>query len=257
MSVSRLSKEWTRGLLAIQLLTIFPIRISRPITDEDLGASLRYYPIAGLGMGALVAAMSRLLLRSLNPMASTTLALVLLVVFSGALHWDGLADMLDGFYAGKNKGEVLAIMKDHHSGAMAIVGIVCLFCTKLSLLWSVPLSRLMKTLVLMPAVGRWTMVLVASLSPYARTECGTAKGYVDHAGGKEFLIASFLIAAASAWIWQTSGLVLLVATSLFALLFRQYSMTRIGGVTGDVLGACGEISECVFLLGVCLGAGRT
>lgn len=247
-------------ILAAQLLTILPLpsSIRSQVSSADLGRSMRYYPLVGLAMGAMLAAAQHVLSRGLPPVPVATIVLVLLVILSGALHMDGFADMCDGFYKGRDKSEILAIMKDSHSGAMAVVGIACLFALKLSFLWSLwslPQAMVPRALILMPAAGRWTMVLLASSSQYARSEGGTAKGYVDHAGPKETAIAALSIGLAGWLILQGMGLIILLGVSLFALIFRQYVISKIGGVTGDVLGACGEMSECIFLLGVCLASG--
>lgn len=242
-------------ILAAQLLTILPLPAMSRVSPADLGRSMRYYPLVGLALGAVLAAAQHVLSRGLPAVPVGTIVLVLLVIVSGALHMDGFADMCDGFYKGRDKSQILAIMKDSHSGAMAVVGIACLFALKLSFLWSLPQAMVPRALILMPAAGRWTMVLLASSSQYARSEGGTAKGYVDHAGPKEAAIAALSIGLAGWLILQGMGLIILLGVSLFALIFRQYVISKIGGVTGDVLGACGEMSECIFLLGVCLSSG--
>lgn len=244
-------------ILAAQLLTIVPLpsTSTSQVSAADLGRSMRYYPLIGLAMGSVLAATQYFFSRWLPAVPVETMVLVLLVILSGALHMDGLADMCDGFYAGKDKSQILAIMKDSHSGAMAVVGIACLFALKLSFLWSVPLAVLPRALILMPAAGRWAMVLLASSSRYARTEGGTAQGYVDHAGFNEAAIAAITLSLAGWFLLHGMGLIILLGVSIFTLIFRQYVLSKIGGVTGDVLGACGEISECVFLLGICLAAG--
>lgn len=242
-------------ILAAQLLTILPLPAMNRVSPADLGRSMRYYPLVGLALGAVLAAGQHVLSRGLPAVPVGTIVLVLLVILSGALHLDGFADMCDGFYKGRDKSEILAVMKDSHSGAMAVVGIACLFALKLSFLWSLPQALVPRALILMPAAGRWTMVLLASSSQYARSEGGTAKSYVDHAGLNEAAIAALSVGLAGWLILHGTGLVILLGVSLFALIFRQYVISKIGGVTGDVLGACGELSECIFLLGVCLASG--
>lgn len=241
-------------VLAAQLLTILPLPEVRDVSAADLGRSLRYYPLIGLGLGAVLVAAQYALSKRLAPLPTAAVVLVLLVVLSGALHWDGVADLCDGFYKGKDKSEILAIMKDSHCGAMAIVAIVCLFALKLSFLASLPPAWLWKSLLLMPVAGRWGMVLLAAGSGYARGE-GTAKAYVDHAGFPEAAIAALITVTAAGLVMGAAGLIMMTAVSLMTLAFRRYVISKIGGVTGDVLGACGELSECAFLLLACLSSG--
>lgn len=248
-------QAWKQAVLALQLLTVLPLPPLKDVSRADLGRSMRFYPLVGLGLGGMSAGLWRLLSPWIPGPPAATLALVLLVLISGALHLDGFADMCDGFYKGRNKAEILEIMKDSHAGAMAVVGMVCLFALKLSFLWSLPAVLLPRTLILMPAAGRWTMVLLAGLSPYARAEGGTAENHVNHAGFVEVAIAAVSVLSAAWLILHGAGVLVLAGVTLFALIFRRYVMSKIGGVTGDVLGGCGEVSECVFLLGVCVGMG--
>jgi len=95
---------------------------------------MRYYPLVGVVIGILSAELYGGSLRLFSPWVATTLAIVGLVLFSGALHVDGFADMCDGFYGQRKRDQILAIMKDSHSGAMAIVGVACLLALKIAFL---------------------------------------------------------------------------------------------------------------------------
>ncbi|MBU1998800.1 MAG: adenosylcobinamide-GDP ribazoletransferase, partial [Candidatus Omnitrophica bacterium] len=110
-------------ILALQFLTVFPVRIKN-IRKEQFAASLTYFPLVGLGLGLILAGSYRLLsLLRVEESALSGIAVVLLIILTGALHLDGLADTCDAFLSRKNRGQMLAIMRDSHIGAMGVIGL--------------------------------------------------------------------------------------------------------------------------------------
>jgi len=244
-------------LLAFQFLTIFPIRISRTVNDEDLVKSMRWYPLVGAFIGALSAALYYAALQCLSFGAAVISGVVGLVVFSGALHLDGFADTCDGFYGRREKERILAIMKDSRCGAMAIIGIFCLLAFKIALLGSLEPRHAMLALIAVPAVGRWSMVWLSHASTYARAEGGTGSAYIGHVDRRTVWFATLLCAVIVFLLLRWRGLLLLGAAFLGAILFRCNVERRIGGMTGDTLGAYGEFVEVLSLAVLCFhGAAR-
>jgi adenosylcobinamide-GDP ribazoletransferase len=237
----------TQFLLAFQFLTIFPIRISRTVREEDLAGSLRYYPLVGAVLGALSAVLFGGTLRLFSPNVAAVSAVIGLVVLSGALHLDGFADMCDGFYGNRDRDRILAIMKDSHSGAMAIVGVFCLLALKIALLTGFEIDRAVPALVLAPSLARWSMVWLSASSTYARPEGGTASAYIGHVNRSTLLIATLLCATIAFLLFRTPGLIVMAAAVAFTWVFRLYTESRIGGMTGDTLGACSELVEVAVL----------
>lgn len=157
---------------------------------------------------------------------------------------DGFADMCDGFYAGKDKSEILTIMKEPHLGAMAVLAICSLFLLKLSLLFSLLLKeKLVIGFLTVPAISRWVMTISTSLYPYARAEGGTAKPFVENVGFREVLVSSLLLTLIVYRISALEGIIVSIFTLGFALIFMQWVKKKIGGITGDILGGLNEISE--------------
>jgi adenosylcobinamide-GDP ribazoletransferase len=244
-------------LLAFQFLTIFPIRISRVVRDEDLVKSMRYYPVVGAVLGILGASVYWLMTRCFSPNVAIVSAVLILILFSGALHLDGFADMCDGFYGQRDRDRILAVMKDSHSGAMAIVGIVCLLAMKIALLSSLDPDNTIRALVIMPTLGRWTMVWLSATSTYARAEGGTGSAYIGHVDRLTLWIATLLSVLIAFLFLQVQGLLMMITAFCGAWLFRRYVQRRIGGMTGDTLGACGEWVEVLTLAVLCFrGTGR-
>lgn len=234
-------------LLALQFLTIFPIRIARNVRAEDLSGSMVWFPPVGAALGALSALSFWIVLYLFSFHAAIVAALVALILFSGALHLDGFADMCDGFYGGRDRDRTLAIMKDSHSGAMAVIGVFCLLAMKIALLANLDEVWILRALIVIPAIGRWSMVWLCARSRYARSEGGTAAAYVGHVGKGGLLTATILCAVIAAALLGWRGLAALAVSTLAAEIFRRYVERRIGGMTGDTLGACSELVEVLTL----------
>jgi adenosylcobinamide-GDP ribazoletransferase len=213
---------------------------------------MRYYPLVGAVLGILSAGLLTLALRGFSTSVAVVTAVIGLILFSGALHLDGFADMCDGFYGHHERDRILAIMKDSHSGAMAIVGVFCLLALKIALLVSLPATRTVSALILAPTLGRWSMVWLSESSTYARPERGTASSYIGHVNRQTLLIATFLCAGIASRVLKAQGLEVMVLAAVFTRLFRRYTERRIGGMTGDTLGACSELVEVFTLALLCL-----
>jgi adenosylcobinamide-GDP ribazoletransferase len=234
-----------RFLIALQFLTILPLRIRGEIAPEDFGRSLLYFPVVGLLLGLALAG-TALLAHSLPHPVTAVLILILSVVLTGGLHLDGFADTCDGFYGRRSREKILEIMRDSRVGAMGVTGIVCLLALKGTLIAGLPPHALGKSLVLMAVFGRWSQVLVCRTSRYARPE-GKARDFVEHAGTAELLAGTVFAVALFLFLMRLKGLVLFVLSLLPLVLFLYYTRRKLGGVTGDVIGAANEIAEVTVL----------
>jgi adenosylcobinamide-GDP ribazoletransferase len=235
--------------LAASFLTRLPLGTQGNVDDRLLGRSLAWFPLVGLGLGGLLAGAAKLLDGRFPPLVTAALLIVLIVAVTGALHLDGVADVADGCYGLRERQERLRIMKDSRVGAMGVVAVGCVLLLKFAALASIPAARLLPALLLAPAGGRWLQCALAVTSPYARPEGGTGGAFVAHAGAREMLIASLILAvAALALCGMTGGLVLLLFCLLLLWGWRSYSRHKLGGVTGDVLGAACEWSEALIWL---------
>ena len=119
--------------VALQFLTIFPLKI-RDIEEQELGQSLVYFPVVGAIIG-LISVFSLFIFSSILPSSTTNvLILIILMFITGAIHLDGFADTCDGFYAGKDKENILQIMRDSHIGVMGVMGLIGILLLKFTLL---------------------------------------------------------------------------------------------------------------------------
>ncbi|MGH8063786.1 MAG: adenosylcobinamide-GDP ribazoletransferase [Candidatus Entotheonellia bacterium] len=236
-----------RLALAFQFLTILPwprLEVRRP---EDLGGSVAFYPVVGAALGSFMVGV-HLMGSEVFPDGVLRPALVvLLIILTGGLHLDGLADVCDGFYAGRTKADALRIMKDPHHGTMAVVGIISVLMMKVVLLSSLPAAVLCSALLIFPVIGRGGMVWGMWMAPYARPEGGTGEMFFRTLCGHHVWIATVLLGV---WVMLFAGwpgVVLLLLAAGATQLFVGYCGRRIGGMTGDTLGALDELLELLTL----------
>ncbi len=232
---------------AIRFLTIFGSGKRGEVTGDHLSKSLFYFPFVGLLIGASLAGFDFVLSKYLNHSVVNLSIIILLIILTGALHLDGFADTLDGFYAGKNRQEILKIMKDSRIGTMAAIGLVVLILLKFALLEGIPGAIKYKALLLMPLCGRWAMVVSGSLSKGAKTE-GLGKFFCKPVRLREWLGATLFTLLVAFLILKTRLFLFILSILLFTLILTRYITRKIGGMTGDTFGAINEATEVFTLL---------
>jgi len=234
--------------LALTFLTIMPLPRRLTAEARELAASMAWFPLVGLFLGGLLAAAALGLQPWLPAPAKAALLVALLAITTRALHLDGLADTLDGLGGGHTRADSLRIMKDHSVGAFGAVGIALTLLVKYGLLTGLLETGQTGFLLIFPVVSRSAMVLLAYLSPYARPEGGLGEAMTALTTGRIMALAgaSAVVIVIVAGQWQ--GLAALLAAALATLGLARYFRHRLGGVTGDVLGATNEFMEIVALL---------
>ena len=232
-----------RGLiLAIQFLTRLPTPQLRDLDAANLPRSAHWFPLVGLLIGVLLAATLWLGCR-IDPWLGALLALLLWVWITGALHLDGLADMSDALGAShRDRERFLAVLADPHLGTFGAVSLVLQLACKLVLLMLLARSGQYWVLLLIPAWARWGTLVWARL-PTLKPGLGERLG--------------MQIQQPAIWLWggvlAASSLIapVLWCAPLLVLIWRQFLLRRLGGMTGDLLGAGVELVESAALL-LCL-----
>ncbi|MFQ5834677.1 MAG: adenosylcobinamide-GDP ribazoletransferase [bacterium] len=240
-------------LAAFRFLTIVPLKVKIEESDELLVSSMTFFPVVGLSIGAFLFLVHRIGSIVFSPRLVNMLVLLGWVSITGALHLDGFMDTVDGLCGGKTREERLKIMKDPSSGAKGTVGLVGLLGLKFLLLLEIESSLKMGTLLLTPAIGRWSMVLAAYLAPYARME-GLGKVFITHKRAGTAFWTSLTIIVLGLVIFKSTFLYLMGVCLGATYLLTVYFKSRMGGITGDTLGALNEIIELTALFSIyCLG----
>lgn len=239
-------------LIALQFLTILPIKIKSEIREKDFGASLLYFPLAGLFLGLVLSGINMLLLfLNLSPLSVNIILVVTLVVITGGIHLDGLSDTADAFLSGKPRDEMLAIMRDPHVGVMGVIAIASVLLLKIGLLGAVAVPLKATALILSCVLSRWAGVLVMFLFPYARHD-GKAKVFIEGMNLKIFMFSLAVVIALAFAIWRAQGLLALSIAAGCAYLGGKFAVRKIRGITGDTIGAIIELTEIVTLFTVCI-----
>ena len=238
-------------LLALQFLTVLPLKVKQ-FNEKRIAWALVYFPVVGLFLGLMLVGLNTLLFSlDILPVVVNMVLVIALVIFTGGLHLDGLSDTADAFLSGKGKEEMLEIMRDPHIGVMGVLSLISTILLKIGLLSSISVIVKPAALMLMCILSRWTVVMAMYLFPYARQE-GKAKLFMQGLNLKIF-IASLIVALIFSFaIWGLKGALALVIISGCAYSINKVITRKIGGVTGDTLGATIELTEIATLLTVCI-----
>jgi adenosylcobinamide-GDP ribazoletransferase len=236
--------------LALTFLTKLPWPWRGPADEAALARSLFWFPWVGAILGLVFWVAWAGLQKILPAPAAAALLLGLTVWGTGGLHLDGLADTADGLGGGHTPETALRIMKDSRVGAFGVISLVLGLILKFSLFLSLAAQADgAAVLLLFPVISRWGMVLLAYLSPYARAEGGLGQAMTLGVSPQVLAGASLSAGVLSVLILGAPGLVLFVAAAALVWLGSLYFQRRLGGITGDVLGATNEVLEILVLAG--------
>jgi adenosylcobinamide-GDP ribazoletransferase len=243
-------------LAALRFLTIVPLAWRSERDGRFFTASLAWFPVIGLLIGLAGAALIAGLIPFFPPPVLAVAAIVLLAGASGCLHLDGLADSGDGLLSARTRERILEIMRDSHTGAMGVIALVVVLLGKfaaLSYLASLSGSTLIATLIAMPLAGRCAIVLTMACLPYAREGEGLGRLFYSPSSRWAALWALALLAAVLAWGGWRLVLPVLAAVALTVFLFSLWCRNKIGGATGDTLGAVCELTEMMVAVAMTFG----
>lgn len=239
------------ALLAWHFLTIIPLGTASHVqsTPRELALSMQWYPAVGLMIGGTLVAGNALFAMAFIPELTALLVLCILVVLTGGLHQDGLADTIDGLGKRGSPAERLTVMKDGSIGALGATGLLLALGLRFAGILHLPGADRLLLLLCMPVIGRWAMVVATFGSSHARADGGLASDFFQELRLRDVLWATFWagVLLCGAVGWQAAGVFLgLGAVSACGMVF---ACSRVfGGITGDVLGAINEVTEILFLL---------
>lgn len=231
------------GLLAaIQFLTRIPIRLRR---QPDVAASVPWFPVVGAFVGAVVGATAAGLWFLVSPVVAAAAAVMLGVLITGAFHEDGLADVADAFAGGTTIERRLEILKDSRHGSYGVAAMCGSIVIRIVSLGSFPGPAAMcLAAIAAHAVGRGAAVGLMGVAPLA-THRGLGADY-GQAATRQIAAGGALLGlviAAIAVEWRAAPLAAVVVVTIIAV--RWLSLRKIGGISGDVLGTCEQVAECL------------
>ena len=237
-----------RPLLAA---TAFLTRLPVPGTfgAADVGRAVAYFPLIGAGLGLVSGATAIALAPLVPPRLAALLVVSLAAWMTGAIHLDGLADTADGLGGGSSREETLRIMRDPTLGAFGVIALVLVLGVKVEALAAlIERGAALPQLIVAAAAARWGAVLLAWSLPYARPEGGLGLAVTERMRPADVAVATVFAATIAAAAGVRTALPAFAAAVIVAGLLRRSCRRRLGGVTGDVLGAHTELCEATALL---------
>lgn len=237
-------------ITSIQFLTIIPINRKYLPSEKDLAKSTIYFPFVGLIIGAFLVLTNEFFSLFFSKLFVSCLILITGVIVTFGFHLDGLIDTFDGLFSGfRNKDRIIEIMKDSRVGAMGVIFLFLFLLLKFSLIYELQNNIISKALILMPVFGRWATVFGARFYTPAKTNnMSLAEVYTSYVRNFEFIIATIFIVFFSILIFGINSIIIFLILLIFNVLFFNYIKNKIGGITGDTLGAGCEMTEVLFLL---------
>jgi adenosylcobinamide-GDP ribazoletransferase len=237
--------------VALLFLTRLPIQIDGRVTMRDLAGAVYAFPLVGAVVGLFGGlAFTGASLAGLPPLPCAILALTAMILVTGALHEDGLADTADGLGAGPDREKALAIMADSRIGSFGTIALVLALLSRLialAPLWEP--RQVMAVLIAAAMASRALMPVVMLLQPSAR-----AGGLAAAAGTPDpvrVMIGAFVaIGAAVGLLPLPTAIIGLAVAGSVGLLLAAWLGRRLGGCTGDTLGAVQQVAEIAFLFAI-------
>lgn len=237
-------------LLALQFLTCLPVSLKAAPGPADWGRSALAYPLVGLLIGLLLAGVQQLVGHA-DPLFQAALLTATWALITGGLHLDGLADSADAWVGGHGDRErTLAIMKDPRSGPAAVSTLVLVLLLKFVALAGLVKAGAWPALLLAPVLGRSALVALLLGTPYVRPG-GMGAAMSVHLPRAAAVLALLLVVAAGLLAGKAGALALAVSAAAW-LALRWMMMRRLGGMTGDTLGAAVELTEVAVLVALAL-----
>jgi len=234
-------------LLAIQFLTRLPVPGGLRTIEEQLGKAAGFFPLVGVivgGSGAIVFVLTK----SLAPLSvAVLLALAFVTSLTNAFHEDGLADTFDGLGGGWTKDRALEIMRDSRIGTFGSLALLFLILGKYSFLSALEPRQTWRWLIVAHTASRWTILPLCAWLPYARVD-GQGKLVARQISSFALLIGSLtflLILLLLPWRMLFGAL---GVTTIVVVFCGLYFKRRLGGITGDCLGAVNQITEVALYL---------
>jgi len=237
--------------IAFSTLTLLPTPSSKP-TIEDLKNSVLFYPLVGGVFGGLFILLHRL---SIATDLKALLILLVWVTLSGAFHLDGLGDCFDGFFGGKDPQDRQRIMKTADLGTYGMAGIALTLIFKTVLLIHLlGQANIQYWLLAIPIAARWAVCLSCFLSKPPTGNQGLGSFVIG--SSLPIFLAGSALAAAGCFALQKYAIGLFLIAAAISFVISRFSQNRIGGLTGDGLGATIELTEVALLFFACLNTYR-
>ena len=238
--------------LALSFFTRLPVPKNMLYSSELLSQSNRYFSLVGLLLGIVIASSFYIFSFVFPIFVNILLIMMISLLLTGAFHEDGLTDMADGIGGAFKPEQRLAIMKDSRIGTYGAVTLIITLALKFCLLLSLAqhsVISLIAALVLGFSLSRTLAASLISALPYVGDENNSKSNSVVQSQTRQDILILILFGAMPLFLFSlTISLSIILTLFLFRVLFVRWLMAKIGGYTGDCLGAAQQISELLIYL---------
>lgn len=243
-------------ILLFTFMTRLPIPGNVKFDSKALGKSMKWFPVVGMVLGGILWGAYSLLAPIIpSPLIMAIILVTLDVIMTGGLHLDGLADTFDGIFSYRSKQKMLEIMKDSRLGTNGALVLILYFIFKIALLMEA--SNLLGInqgviMAMVPVISRLNSVVNCAFAPYARAT-GMGKTFVDNTGFGDLIISIVITVAYLVGICKYFNIVamgpilILPVVIVLGIYFARLMTRKIGGITGDTLGAVVELTSVITL----------
>lgn len=234
-------------ILMLQFFTRLPINKQIDMEDKTLSRGAFFFPFVGMIVGG-IATLVYWIFSFINRDFASIAAVFGIIFVTGGLHVDGLSDTADGFFSARTRERVLEIMKDSRVGTFGVIAIVFDILIKYSIIKNMLPNIAIPALIFSCAIGRTSAAMLINFGKNARP--GGLGDMFSSNAAKGYFISSSVILLIIGFIFLGTGFIATMLIALLtALMLMNFSYKIIDGLTGDVYGACIELSEIAALLG--------
>lgn len=234
-------------LLAVQFLTRLPVPSRLATTEEELGRAAAFFPLVGIIVGGSTAGAYLLALRVVSVPVAILLALGFAAFITCGFHEDGLADTFDGLGGGWTRERALEIMRDSRIGTYGALALIFLVLGKYTIINALEPRQVWRWLIVAHVASRWTVLPLCRWLPYARPE-GQGKLVAKQITLSALVIGSLtFLLTLLLFPWRTA-LIAIAVTIVVTFFSGLYYKRRLGGITGDCLGATNQVTEFLLYL---------
>lgn len=244
-------RAWNHFLTALMLLTRIPVSRWCVYSPDAVAAAVAYFPAVGAIVGASGAIVLAMAAPSLPGTVAILLSMLTTVLITGAYHEDGLADAADGLFGGSSPTRRLEIMKDSRLGNFGAIALWFGFSAKFYILDSLlnkSLPLVISAIIAGHALARASAVAVMHLQPHVGLDTTRSQPFCRRLNKQQLIGTLLPPALLVVFFFNTAGVPIIAANALCVFLAATFFQRRIGGITGDCLGATVQISEITTLL---------
>jgi adenosylcobinamide-GDP ribazoletransferase len=237
-------------IVAFQFLTCIPMP-STTFTADSLSRAVKFFPLVGLVVGSGAVLIQRVLISHMARPFVAMVVLIFLVVITGCLHEDGLADTADGFGAGWNKDQILLILKDSRIGSYGATALTLSLLARYLLLAILPIEHFAAYVISAHVLCRWSSLPLSYFLLPAREQNGQGARIAKQTSLPSLIFGSAFSFFVVIYALRRASISPLLVSMLVAAVSGWFYIRKIGGITGDCFGATNQLTEvAIYLCGV-------